>query len=66
MLFGYEINIYLYHNNMIYSDNPGEYKIMVFWSPILEGFGYNIQHIYGFDNIVSDTITKIPSATNNQ
>ena len=33
------------------------------WRLIIEEFGLNIQHIYGVDNIVSDTLSRLPSAS---
>ena len=31
------------------------------WGLIIEDFGSNIQHIYVFDNIVDNTLSKFPS-----
>ena len=32
----------------------------MFWRLIIEDFGPNIQHIYGFDNKLSDTLSGFP------
>ena len=36
------------------------------WKLILKEFGPNIQHIAGFDNIVADTLIRLPSTPNNK
>ena len=36
------------------------------WQIILEEFEPNIQHIDGFDNIVSDTLSRLPSNPNDK
>ena len=33
---------------------------------ILEDFGPNIQHIYGVDNIVANTLSRFPSTTSDK
>ena len=33
------------------------------WQLVLETFGPNIQHISGVDNIVADTISRLPSTS---
>ena len=53
---------------MFYATTLIEYKMLMFWQPIIEYFGPNIQHIYGVDNIVADIIsilTSIPSSKYN-
>ena len=37
----------------------------MFWRLILEELGPNIQHIYGVDNIVADTLSIFPSTPSN-
>ena len=36
------------------------------WRLILQEFGPNIQHIAGVDNIVADTLSRLPSTNNNK
>jgi hypothetical protein len=36
------------------------------WCLILKEFGPNIQHIPGVDNIVADTLSRLPSANTNR
>ena len=36
------------------------------WRLILEDFGPNIQHIAGVDNIIADTLSRLPSANNDE
>ena len=35
----------------------------MYWRLVLKEFGPNIQHIYGVDNIVADTISRLMSTT---
>ena len=58
---GYEINVFSYHKNMVYAATLNESQRVIRWQLILEYFGTNIQHIAGFENIVSDTISRFPS-----
>ena len=36
------------------------------WQLIIEAFGTNIQHISGVDNIVSYTLSKLPSTSDDK
>ena len=60
-LFGYEINVFSYHKNMVYAATMSEYQRLMRWRLILEEFGHNIQHKAGVDNIVTDTLSILPS-----
>ena len=61
IIFGYEINVSLYHKNMVYAETLSESQRVMFWRLILEEFGPNIQHLAGVDNIVADTLIRLPS-----
>ena len=61
IIFGYEINVYLDHNNLVYADTKSEYQRVMCWIIIIKEFWTNIQHIDGAGNILSDTISRFPS-----
>ena len=61
IIFGYEINLFSYHKNLVYSTTLSEYQRVIRWQLIIEYFGPNIQHIYGVDNIVADTLSRLRS-----
>ena len=63
IIFSYEINVFSNHKNLVYASTLSESQKSMRWGLILEEFGYNIQHIYGVDNIVADTLNKLPSTT---
>ena len=62
IIFGYVINIFSDHDNMIYAATLSEYQRVIRWRLIIEEFGNNIQHIAGVDNIVADTLNILLSA----
>ena len=62
ILFGYPINIYSDHKNLVYAATMSESQRVMRWRLILEEFGPNIEHIAGVDNIVADTLSRHPSA----
>ena len=66
ILFGYEINVFLDHNNLVYAATLSESQRLVLWILILEEFGPNIQHIYVVENIVADTLSILPSMHSNK
>ena len=66
IFFGYEINVFSYHNNLVYAATLSESQRAILWRLIIVEFGPNIQHIYGVDNIVSDTISRFPSTPSNK
>ena len=59
--FGYEINIFSDHKNLVYAATLSESQRVMRWRLILEEFGPNIQHIAGVDNIVANTLSRLPS-----
>ena len=63
ILFGYEINVFSYHKNLVYAATLSESQRLMCWKLILEDFGLNIQHIAGVDNIVADIIGRFPSTS---
>ena len=48
---------------MIYAATLSEYKRVMRWWLILEEFGPNIKHIDGVDNILADTLIRLPYTT---
>ena len=65
-LFGYKINIFSYHKNLANATTLSKYKRVMRWQLIIEEFGPNIQHIFGVDNIVADTLSILPSTQSNK
>ena len=65
ILFGFKIEVFSDHKNMVYATTLGEYQRMMRWRLILEEFGPNIQHISGVENIVADTLSILPYASVN-
>ena len=59
IIFGYEINVFSYHKNLVYVATLSESQRVMHWQLIIEGFGPNIQYISGVDNIVADTISRL-------
>ena len=45
---------------MVYSATMSESQRVIWWQIIFEKFGTNIRHIYGFDNMVTDTLSLSP------
>ena len=66
VIFGYEIKVISDHNNLVYAPTLSESQRVMRWQLIIEDFGPNIQHIAGFDNIVSDTLSRFPSTPSNK
>ena len=66
ILFGYEINVFSYHKNMVYAATLSEFQRVMHWQFILKEFGPNIQHIYGVDKIVPDALQRLPSTSVNK
>ena len=60
IVFGYEINVFSDHNNLVYAATLSESQRLMRWRLIIEEFGPNIQNIAGVDNIVSDTLNRFP------
>ncbi|GFH49966.1 hypothetical protein CTEN210_06442 [Chaetoceros tenuissimus] len=61
ILFGYEINVYSDHKNLVYEATLSESQRVMRWRLLLEEFGPNIIHIAGVDNIVADTLSRLRS-----
>ena len=59
ILFGYEMNVFSYHKNLVYAATLGESQRVMRWQLIIECFGPDIQHIAGVDNIVADTLSRL-------
>jgi hypothetical protein len=66
ILFGYPIDVWSDHKNLVYAATLSESQRVMQWRLILEEFGPNIQHIPGVDNIVADTLSHLPSANTNR
>ena len=66
ILFGHEIYVFSYHKNLVYAATPSEYQRVMRWLLILKYFVPNIQHISGVDNIVTDTLIRLPSTSSNK
>ena len=62
ILFGYEINVYSDHKNLVYEATLSESQRVMRWRLILEEFGPNILHITGVENIVADTLSRLRSS----
>ena len=66
IIFGYEINVFSDHNNLLYAANLSESQRVMRWKIMFEKFGPHIQHIYGVDNLVSNMpsrFSSMPSAS---
>ena len=66
IIFGYEINVFSYHKNLVYAANLSESQRVMLWRLILKEFGTNIQHIAVVDKIVADTLSILPSTPSNK
>ena len=56
IIFGYKINIFSDHKNLVYAATLSEPQRIMLWKLILEEFEPNIYHISGVDNIVAATL----------
>ena len=66
IIFGYPIDVWSDHKNLVYAATLSESQHVMRWCLILKEFGPNIQHIPGVDNIVADTLSRLPSANTNR
>ena len=66
IIFGYEIQVLSDHKNLVYAETLSESQRVMCWQLIIKYFGPTIQHIAGFDNILSDTLSKLPSKPNDK
>ena len=60
IIFGYEINVFSDHKNLVYAATLSESQRVMRWLLIIEEFGSSIQHIAGVDNILFDTLSRLP------
>jgi hypothetical protein len=60
ILFGYKLNVFSDHKNLVYAATVSESQRVMRWRLILEEFGPNIQHIAGIDNVVADMLSRVP------
>ena len=58
ILFGYTIDVWFNHKNLVYTANLSESQWVMRWRLI--------QHIAGIDNIVADTLSHLPTANTDQ
>jgi hypothetical protein len=58
ILFGYTIDVWFNHKNLVYAANLSESQWVMQWRLI--------QHIAGIDNIVADTLSHLPTANTDQ
>ena len=52
--------------HLVYAATLSEYQRVVCWRLIIKEFGPNIQYIAGVDNIVSVTLSRLPSTISNK
>ena len=63
IIFGYEINVFSYHKNMVYATTLSESQRVMRWQLIIKNIGPNIQHMVGVYNTVSDRLSRLPSTS---
>ena len=61
IIFGYEINVFSYHINLVCVTTLGKAQRLMRWQLIIKKFGLSIRYIALVDNIVADTISRLPS-----
>ena len=61
ILFGYKINVFSDHKDLVYAAAKSEHQRVIHWWLILKEFGTTIQHIYVVEIIVSEMISGPPS-----
>ena len=66
VIFGYKINLFSDHNNLVYVSTLSVSQRVFHWKLKTKEFGTNIQHIYVIGNIVADTLNIIVSVPNIQ
>ena len=66
ILFGYKINVYSDHKNLVHATTMSQSQRVMRWRLILEEFGPDIKHIKGEDNTVADAISRLPTANQDQ
>ena len=66
IIFGYEINAFSDHKNLVYAAIMSEYQRVMRRQLIIEEFGPDIQHIDRVYNVVADTLSRFPSTPSNK
>ena len=66
ILFGYEINVFSDHKNLVYASTLSESQRVMRCLLIIEEFGPNIQHMAVVENKVSDTLSRLLSTTSDK
>ena len=61
IIIGYKINVFSYHKNLIYAKILSESQMLMRWRLILGELGPNVHHIAVVENILSDTLSRLPS-----
>ena len=61
IIFGYEINVFSDHKNLVYAATLSESQRLMIWRLILEEFGTNINHTDGVENTVAETLSRLTS-----
>ena len=65
ILFGYEINVFSNHKNMVYVATLSESQRVMGWRIILKDCGPTIQHIAGVENVVAYMLSRfLPKPSN--
>ena len=60
IIFGYEINVFSYHINMVCVTTLGEAQRVMRWRLIIKTFGLSTRYIALVYNIVADKISRFP------
>ena len=58
--FGYAINVFCDHKNLVYVVTLSKFQRVIHCWLIIEEFGPNTQHIPAVDNIVADMLSMLP------
>ena len=66
ILFGYPIQVYSDHKNLVHAATISQSQRVMRWRLILEEFGPDIKHISGEKNVVADAISRLPTTTEDQ
>ena len=67
ILFGYPIDVWSDHKNLVYAATLSESQRVMRWRLILKEFGPNIQHVPEIENIGrADMLSCLPSANTNR
>ena len=59
LMFLFEINVYLWHTKLVYTDTMRKFYKFMSQRIILNSFGPNIEHISGADSIVVDMLSRM-------